>query len=234
MQAYILARVSTKEQEDTNSLPSQLRRMQEYALRRELNIAETYKLAESSTKDDRKKFNAMIKRIEKSKEKIAIITDTVDRMQRGFRESVVLDSLRKLDKIEIHFIRENLILHQNSNSSEIMRWDMAVMFAKSYVTQLSDNVKRSFEQKLKNGEWLSKAPLGYVNIRTPDDKSWLEQDLQYSVVIKDMFRWYSTGSYSMNEIRKKIISEHKITMGISMIAKILNSTFYYGVMVIKG
>ena len=234
MQAYILARVSTKEQEDTNSLPSQLRRMQEYALRRELNIAETYKLAESSTKDDRKKFNAMIKQIEKSKEKIAIITDTVDRMQRDFRESVVLDSLRKRDKIEIHFIRENLVLHQNSNSSEIMRWDMAVMFAKSYVTQLSDNVKRSFEQKLKNGEWLSKAPVGYINVRTPADRSWIEQDAQYAIVIKDMYRWYATGSYSFNEIRKKVMEEHKITMGISVIGKIYNNPFYYGEMIIKG
>ena len=171
MQAYILARVSTKEQEDTNSLPSQLRRMQEYSARNDFEIIETFKFAESSTKQDRKQFQQMIRQIEKSRQKIAIITDTVDRMQRDFKESVLLDDLRKRDKIIIHFIRENLILHQNSNSSELMRWDMAVMFAKSYVTQLSDNVKRSFEQKVKNGEWLSKAPYGYRNIRTEDDKS---------------------------------------------------------------
>ena len=234
MQAYILARVSTKEQEDTNSLPSQLRRMQEYSARNDFEIIETFKFAESSTKQDRKQFQQMIKQIEKSKQKIAIITDTVDRMQRDFKESVLLDDLRKRDKIIIHFIRENLILHQNSNSSELMRWDMAVMFAKSYVTQLSDNVKRSFEQKVKNGEWLSKAPYGYRNVRTEDDKSWIEQDSSQALIVLEMYRWYATGSYSMIEIRKKLKKEHNVKMGISLIAKILNNPFYYGEMIIKG
>lgn len=55
-------------------------------------------------------------------------------------------------------MREGLVINQMSNSSDILRWDMGVMFIKSYVTQLSDNVRRSQDEKLKNGEWLSKAP----------------------------------------------------------------------------
>lgn len=44
-----------------------------------------------------------------------------------------------------------LILDKNSNSTDVMRWDMSVMFAKAYVLQLSDNVKRSLEQSRKEG-----------------------------------------------------------------------------------
>jgi site-specific DNA recombinase len=68
-------------------------------------------------------------------------------------------------------MREGLVISKDSNSSEILRWDMGVMFAKSYVTQLSDNVRRSQDQKLLNGEWLSKAPFGYTNIRRGRDES---------------------------------------------------------------
>lgn len=39
-----------------------------------------------------------------------------------------LDDLRKVGKLEIHFYRESLVINQNSNSSDVLRWDMAVMF----------------------------------------------------------------------------------------------------------
>ncbi len=233
MNAVILARVSTKDQEDTNSIPSQTRRLREYAERCDLEIIDTYQLVESSTKSNRKKFNELITKARKFKQTTAIIADTVDRIQRDFRESVMLDELRREGKIELHFVREGLVISKNSNSSEIMRWDMAVMFAKSYVTQLSDNVKRSFEQKVKNGEWLSKAPYGYRNVDMPDGKKWIEHDGIYAEIISNMYRWYATGSYSMKEIQKKLVEEYKVEMGISLIGKIYSNPFYYGVMIIK-
>ena len=96
-----------------------------------------------------KKF---LERIRKSRETIALVADTIDRVQRSFKESVVLDDLRKEGKVEIHFMREGFILNLRSNSSDILRWDMGVMFARSYVLQLSDNIKRSKEQAAKRGD----------------------------------------------------------------------------------
>ncbi len=87
------------------------------------------------------------------------MADTIDRVQRSFKESVVLEELRRQGKVEIHFLRENLLLNQNSNSADLLRWDMGVMFARSYVLQLSDNVKRSKEQSVRNGNWIGLAPL---------------------------------------------------------------------------
>ena len=145
MKAIILARVSSKEQEDNNSIPAQTRRLNEYAVRLGLEIIDTYQLVESSTKANRTKFTEIIKRIKQSRQPIVLVTDTIDRLQRDFRESVLLDELRRKGKIELHFMREGLVINQQSNSADILRWDMGVMFAKSYVTQLSDNVKRGTE-----------------------------------------------------------------------------------------
>lgn len=60
--------------------------------------------------------------IEQSNEPIALVVDTVDRLQRSFRESVQLDDLRKAGKLEIHFYRENLVINKDSNSADLLRW----------------------------------------------------------------------------------------------------------------
>ena len=67
------------------------------------------------------------------------------------------------DKIELHFYREGMVLNSKSTSVDIMRWDFSVVGAKAYVLQLSENVRRSTEQKNKNGEITGLAPLGYEN-----------------------------------------------------------------------
>ena len=233
MKAIILARVSSKEQEDNNSIPSQTRRLLEYAEKYGLEVIDTYQLVESSTKTNRKKFSELIARIKESPEKIALVTDTIDRLQRGFRESVMLDELRSQNKIELHFVRENLIICEASNSSELLRWDMGVMFAKSYVTQLSDNVKRSTEQKRKNGEWSGLAPFGYKNIDLENGKKWIVTDTSNSQIVISMYQWYATSSYSMKEIRQKLINEYELKLAISQIDRILKNKFYFGVMHIK-
>ena len=146
MKAIILARVSTKEQEEEgHSIPSQVRRLKEYAQRKQLAIYKVFQITESSSQDTRRKFEEVINLIKTSKEPVILITDTIDRLQRSFRESVILEEFRKSGKLELHFFRENLTLNQDSNSSELIRWDMGVMVARSYILQLSDNVKRSIE-----------------------------------------------------------------------------------------
>jgi site-specific DNA recombinase len=233
MKAIILARVSSKEQEDNNSIPSQVRRLNEYAVRFGLDIIDTYQLVESSTKANRTKFNELIVRIKKSNEPIALITDTIDRLQRSFKDSVVLDEIRKQGKLELHFMREGLIITKDSNSSDIIRWDIGVMFAKSSVNQLSDNVRRSQEQKLLNGEWLSKAPFGYNNIRRGRDESWIVPDANADTVLT-IFTWYASGAFSMKRIRTKLAEELGVYKSLSQVNKILKNSFYYGVMQVKG
>src|ERR1700722_19218735 len=167
MKAIIFARVSSKEQEEGQSIPSQVRRLTEYAIRKDLQIENTFQITESSTKETRKQFDAVVSLIKKSKQPRALITDTVDRLQRSFRETPLLDELRKQGKLELHFLREGLVVNQSSNSAQLLQWDIGVLFASSYVRQLSDNIKRSQEQCIRNGQWVSKAPYGYTNITLP-------------------------------------------------------------------
>ena len=242
MKAVILARVSDPEQEDNYSTPAQVRRLTEYAQSKGLEVIEAYEVTESSTKDVRTKFETIIKHIKEAKEPIALVVDTIDRLQRGFRESIELDDMRKAGQLEIHFLREGLVLSKDSNSSDLLRWDMGVMFARSYVLQLSDNVKRATEQKLKNGEWSGKAPCGYINVRDENDKAWVEVDEERAPLVKKAFEWYATGNYSLKALAK-ILADDGLTVNSKMQkpmytsyleATIISNRFYYGEMEWKG
>ena len=234
MKAYLLARVSSKDQEDNNSIPSQIRRIHEYALRNSLSIVDTYKLVESSTKEHRHKFHELISVFKDSDEIMALVVDTIDRLQRDFRESVLLDELRREGKIELHFIREGLIINQRSNSSDILRWDMGVMISKSYVNQLSDNVKRGLEQKILNGEWSHKAPFGYINVDLPNGKKWVEIDPLPAEGVRRIFEWYGTGNYSLLLIKQKLQASHSYNLSTSQLDRMLKNPFYMGEMRVNG
>jgi site-specific DNA recombinase len=242
MKAIILARVSTEEQmTEGQSIPAQLDRAREYALRKELSVVSEYQFDESSIKDKRVKFDQVISEIKKSKENIALIVETVDRLQRSFKESVMLDEHRKSGKLELHFIRENLIIHQESNSSEIQRWDLAVFVAKSFVLQISDNVKRTIEKKVRNGECNGKAPIGYLNTEDGNGNKTVIIDPIRGFFIKRIFELYATGLYSMKKL-VEIMCEEGLTsntpaqnkLKLRQIETILKNPFYYGEMVHKG
>lgn len=110
MKAVILARVSSKDQEEGHSLDAQIRNLRLYADRKNLEIVKEYTLIESSTKGDRPEFMRMINFIKDQKAKMALIVDTVDRLQRGFKEKPLLDELLDKDILELHFVKEGNIL----------------------------------------------------------------------------------------------------------------------------
>lgn len=235
MKALLLARVSSKEQEEGQSIPAQERRLREYAERKGLIVEEVFKITESSTKNTRKEFEKILERIRKSREIVALVADTIDRVQRSFKESVVLDNLRKDGKVEIHFMREGLILNLRSNSSDILRWDMGVMFARSYVLQLSDNIKRSKEQAAKRGVWMGLAPTGYMHVTNEKGEKTIVPDPDRAPFIRKLFEMYATGNHSLQTLKTAAIEMGLRTKkgeapAISQINKILKKPFYCGMM----
>jgi len=240
MKAIIFARVSSKEQEDGQSIPAQIRRLTEYALRKNFTITQTYQITESSTKETRKQFNEIVSFIKKSKEPFVLICDCVDRLQRSFRDTPILDELRKDGKIEIHFLREGLIVNQFSTNSQLLQWDVGVLFASSYVRQLGDNVKRSQEQCYKNGQWTSKAPYGYRNMSLPSGQKTIIIDSEQAEFVVKIFEEYAKGTTSFEMIAQKMKAEGfpLTSRGKNItdrtVEVMLKNVFYIGKMKVKG
>lgn len=239
--AVILARVSSKEQEEGYSIDAQKHRLQQYCDRHGLNIIQTFAITESSTQGDRTKFMSMIRFIKAQRETIALVADKVDRLQRSFKEYPLLDELINSGKIELHFNTENYVIHKESVSQERLMWSMSVIMAQSYIDSMRDNVKRSIEQKIRLGEWIATAPIGYLNIKLDNGKSWVVIDPERGLHIKRLFEEYSTGSFTLSEIQQKAESwglrnknGNKSYLNRSHIHQILRNPFYHGQMRIKG
>lgn len=240
MKAVILARVSTKDQEEGHSLEAQIANLRLYADRKGLEIIKEYTIVESSTKGYRPEFMRMIDFIREQKQKMAVIVDTVDRLQRSFKETPVLHELFEKDLLELHFVKEGNVLSKDSNAFQKAMWNMGVMMAQSYTDSLSDNVKRSIRHKVSNGEWSGPAPLGYINSIDPLTKrKIIIFDPERSFLIRKLFEEYATGAYSLHELSKRakgwgLRSRKGHVVGAQVLLTLIQNPFYYGIMKVKG
>lgn len=240
MKAVILARVSTREQEEGYSIDAQIMRLREYCKRKELEIIQEFVIIESSTRGDRPEFYKMINFIKKQKGQIALVCDKVDRLQRSFKEVPILEELRRSGKLVLHFHVEGQILNEKANSSQIMAYQMYVMMAENYTNCISDNVNRSFEKKRHDGTIIGTAPIGYLNVRNEKDKADVVLDPERAFLVRKIFEEYATGLYSIKEIRKMTLewglknkTKSNTYLSVSQVDKILKNPFYYGIMLNK-
>lgn len=163
----------------------------------------------------------------------------MDRVQRSFKDSVLLDELVRKEKIELHFYRENMVIGAGASASDIMRWDFSVMGAKSYVLQLSENVKRSLDYKLRNGERAGVAPVGYVNFRNDDGKNSIRPDEVDAPKVQRLFNLFALGGTSAHELTRyadKLGLRSRLgrKLQVTGVLSILRNPFYYGEMLAKG
>lgn len=239
--AVILARVSTKDQEEGYSIDAQLRRQEQYCSAHGLEVIKVFQIIESSTVGDREKFMEIIAFIKRQKETIAIVADKVDRVQRSFKEYPLLDELIKADRLELHFRTENYIITRDSNSHQHMMWNFSIMMAKAYTDNIRDNVNRSIAHKIRLGQWIAKAPIGYLNAKDENGRSTVIIDTVRAPLVKKMFEEYAAGITTLSEMANKTKkwgltnkSGNKTWLQKSKIHEILNNPFYYGQMRIKG
>lgn len=248
-QAVIFARVSSEEQTRGASLDAQLKSVKDYCENitpnkpNELKVIKIFSIKESSTRGERKLFYEMLDFVKKQKHKTAIVVNCVDRLQRGYKECVELDDLRSQGRIELHFYKEGLILHKNSTSSDIMRWDMGVLSAKMYVGSLRDNVIRSMEYKRENGQLQSAAPVGYLNVsKTKTTAADVIIDPERAPKVKRLFEEYAKGGRTLQDITNfardiglcsRLCKINK-TISRGQVYQILQNTFYIGYMKSKG
>lgn len=233
MKAYLLARVSTDDQKD--ALPAQTFRLTEYAKRRgyEYELAE---LRESAYKGNRDAFKIVVEEIKGCKEPAIVVFDKIDRYTRDSSSEEVraLQALYRSGKIELHFPSDNLFIHKDSPATDLLRLGMGIVVAQYYSDAISDNVKRRFEQKWRDGEWTGMAPIGYKNTVNDAGKKWIEMDAHRAEAVREAFKLYATGLSSLREIGKKWRTELNINANSSKIDQVLKNPFYYGEMRVKG
>jgi len=198
--AVIFARVSSARQEKGASIDAQLETVYNYCKEKNFEVIKEFTITESSSRGDRKQYKEMLEFIKGCRHKVAIVVNCVDRLQRSYKDTPALDEMRKQGLIEVHFLKENLILRHNSSGSEILFWNLHVLMANSYILALSDNVLRSLRYNRSMGKWMNRPPVGYMNIRKPDGKADIVLDPERAPIVKKAFEMYATGYESIDSI----------------------------------
>ena len=235
-EAILLSRVSSKKQEEMYSLDAQEKRLRDYCERKGLKVIGVYSFAESSTRGKRVRFMNAIKPIKARKTPVAIVCDKVDRLQRGFKETPMLEQLRVSGKAELHFLNDYLVLHKNSPSGDLLRYNQCVAMAQNYTDTISENVNRAHEQMVREGKAMGHAPIGYMNVRDNETKmADIVFDVKRAPLVYRLFQDYGTGGYSLDQMvdRAKELGLTNKTKGHSFIkksqmAQILSNVFYCG------
>jgi site-specific DNA recombinase len=231
----LIARVSDEEQR--KALPAQKLRLERYAEEKKLPF-EYHEFDESAHKDERQKFAELVEHIRQLEEPCWIVFDKIDRFTRDSTQDEVkaMQQLVKLGKIELHFPYDSLYINQHSSAADLFRLGIGMALAKYYSDSISDNVKRRFEQMLHEGIWVHRPPIGYRSVRI-DEKTFtlIPDEARARFVIKS-FQLRSTGL--PYEAVAKQLAEEGFTgtvrgkpVGKAYIERIINNTFYYGVMV---
>lgn len=236
----LYCRVSSREQEETGySLPSQEKLLKDYADRKGFDVLKIFSVAESASgSKQRKVFNEMMAYIDKNKV-TNLLCEKVDRLTRNLKEAVVgnewVDS--NPDR-QIHFVKQNLVIHRNAKSDEKFRWDIEIVLAKKYIANLSEEVKKGQKEKLAQGWFPTRPPIGYKTIGEKGHKKHII-DSEKAPFIQRMFEIYSSGNYSTHALVDVMYKEGLRNgsgkkVGKSVLYQLLTNPFYSGKMVWNG
>jgi site-specific DNA recombinase len=231
---YLYARKSTDDEErQVMSIEAQLSELEEFAKREEIQIAERFIESKSAKAPGRPVFNRMVEKIYASNEPVGILAWHPDRLARNSVDGGQVIYLIDIQKIAA--LRFPTFWFEPTPQGLFM---LQVAFGQSkyYSDNLSENVKRGMRQKLRRGEWLNIAPVGYFN--NPRTRN-IEPDPVNAKIIQRIFEEFATGIHSLESARHRLgffglVSRSGTLLGKSAVQRILSNPVYIGLIVSKG
>ena len=228
-----LARVSTTKQgKYGDSIETQCNYIESYCKEKKLPLDHIEKIEETASKENRTKFKKFLQAIKDRKDKVAIIVTRMDRLTRV--ENIEINKLRTSDKIEIHMTNYKEVLTSQSSSETLFRCNLYTLLGTHEISLLTERVNEVRLEKMEKGQYLRKAPLGYLNT---EDKVTLEKEIivdkERGPLVKKVLLEFSTGKHSLKSICEyakdlglKSINDNVITPGC--MSSLLHNTFYCG------
>jgi DNA invertase Pin-like site-specific DNA recombinase len=225
---FIYARKSTDDKDhQIRSLPDQLAELRELAKKEKIEVVDTFVEKQTAKVPGRPIFAEMITRIEKG-EAAGILAWHPDRLARNS-----VDGGKIIYMVDTGIITDLKFPTFWFDATPQGKFMLSVSFGQSkyYVDNLSENIKRGHRQKLKNGIWPQKAPLGYLNDKTVKN---IVVDPVKSILVKKTFEAYATGDFTFAQVRQKINDLGLKGTGdgllsISNYQYLLKNPFYYGI-----
>lgn len=229
----IYARKSTEsEDRQVLSIDSQIAELKAVAERRGFAVSEVLRESMSAKAPGRPVFNTLMSRAE-SGEIAGILCWKLDRLARN-----PVDGGRIIWSIKQQGLK--IVTPSQSYAAEddnVILMYVEFGMAQKYIDDLGRNVRRGIRAKLDTGWLPGNAPVGYLN--KLDDHTIIPDPDRFPLV-RRMWDMMLTGAHSPKEIRrvandewgfrtKKTKRQGGAPMSMSLVYKVFNSPFYYGV-----
>ncbi|MCM2268359.1 MAG: recombinase family protein [Elusimicrobiales bacterium] len=229
MRYFLYARKSTDEADkQVLSIEAQLAELREYAKKENLPIVREFIECKTAKEPGREIFNEMVSQMEQGAA-YGIVAWHPDRLARnsvdGGRIIYLVDTAKILE------LKFPTFWFDPTPQGKFM---LSIAFGQSkyYVDNLSENVKRGLRQKLRNGIWPSRAPMGYLN-DTVNHTIYIDKERE--PLIRQAFELFGSGTYSIREIREFLKNaglvgrNQKKALSIGNCHHMLRNPIYYGV-----
>ncbi len=230
---FLYARKSTDiEDKQVLSIETQLTELRALAKEQNLKIASEFIEKQSAKSLGRPVFTDMLSRLE-NREANGIICWKLDRLARNPVDGGQISWFLQRGIIE-HIQTHERSYHPTDN---VLLMSMEFGMANQFILDLSSNTKRGLREKVRQGDYPSRAPIGYLNdSRTKT----IIVDKRISKIIKEMFELYAKGDQRLEDISiafkargiAAVKSGKRFKRG--RITSILSDPFYYGFFEYKG
>ena len=234
MRYFLYARKSTDEPErQILSIEAQLAELRDYAQKNGLPIVREFIESKTAKEPGREIFNDMVAQLEQGAAQ-GIVAWHPDRLCRNSIDGGRLIYLVDIGKITA--LKFPTFWFDPTPQGKFM---LSIAFGQSkyYVDNLSENVHRGLRQKLRNGTWPGRAPLGYVNDL---ETKTIVPDKDRVEFVRKTFELYASGNYSLAELRRVmngaglIGGRQRGALSVSNYQYVLQNPVYYGLMRFRG
>lgn len=230
-EAVLYARVSTPDQQrEGYSIPAQVKLLEDYAALNGMAVVSSHVDVETARKTGRTAFGDMLRYLRRHPEVRIILVEKTDRLYRNLKDWAIIDDLG----VEVHFVKENVVMSDGCRSSEKFVHGIKVLMAKAYIDNLSEETRKGMLEKAQQGHWPSCAPIGYVNVRDGQGKNVIAVDPKFGPIVARLFDWYATGLYSLKDVTAKARNagmryrKSDRPIGVSTVHNILQNRIYTG------
>jgi site-specific DNA recombinase len=201
----IYTRVSTDEQAEKGySLRDQKAKLERYCSERGHTIIEHYQDDHSAKTFERPEFNKMLDFVKANKSFVdKILVQKWDRFSRNLAGALNMIAQLRSYKIEVEAIEQPL---DNDVPENLIMQAIYLAAPQVENARRSLNTTNGMRKALKEGRWVSTAPIGYKNSRDASNRPILVKS-EAAELIKKSFERFATGTYQIDVLRRQMNKE---------------------------
>ncbi len=199
----------------------------------------------SAKSADRPQLQAMLEYVKENRDRVDyVIVHKIDRLARNREDDAEISKVLRECGVQLVSTSESI----DETPSGMLLHGIMSSIAEFYSRNLATEVKKGMNEKVKGGGTVGRAPLGYRNVRTVDEKGREERtvviDEERAPLVKMAFEEYASGDWTVMSLAEYLSACGLYTrptpriasrpIAFQTLAKMLANPYYIGIVTYKG